>query len=317
MNGYDADHSLLLVRRRPVVRAVSRRAVMRSHPTEPVLPGDPLRGAGGSFCEHRVEVEAGVDLRAFEWSGRGRSEAPLLLVAGWITIVDSWAPVLARLAQTRRVIYLESREKASAGIRPEAMHKDSFRVECLGRDIATVASGAGLTLEDSVLVGSSLGANAILEGLKQGARCRAAFLIGPNAEFAFPLWSRFLMRLPPMAYGPLVPLVLWYLRRFRLDVKSEPEQYERYRRTAAGADFQRLKLSALALEGYQVIKGFENILDSVGVAFASSDHLHGEANARRLVDVLPRGTALACPSNAFLHRPDVVDEIDRYVKMVS
>ncbi len=289
----------------------------KSHPTEPVLPGDPLEGAGGTFRQHRVEVEAGVDLRAFEWSGQGRSEPPLLLVAGWITIIDSWVPVLARLAQTRRVIYLESREKASAGISREAMRKGSFRIECLGRDIAVVASGVGLKLQDTVLVGSSLGANAILETLKQGARCRAAFLIGPNAEFAFPLWSRFLMRLPPAAYGPLVPLVLWYLRRFRLDVRSEPEQYERYRRTAEGADFARLKLSALALEGARVIENFEKIIDPVGVAFASSDHLHGEANARRLAEALPRGTALACPSNAFLHRPDVVDEIDRFVGMVS
>ena len=290
---------------------------MKSHLVEQVLPGDPLDGAGGGFREHRVEVEDGVGLRVFEWSGQDRSEAPLLLVAGWITIVDSWAPVLARLAETRRVIYLESREKHSAEIRPERMNTTGFKLERLGRDIGAVASDIGLKLKETVLVGSSLGANAILEGLKQGARCRAAFLIGPNAEFAFPLWSRFLMRLPPAAYGSLVPLVLWYLRHFRLDVKTEPEQYERYCRTAAGADFERLKLSALALEGYQVIEGFENILDPVGVAFASSDRLHGEANARRLADALPRGTALACPSNAFLHRPDVVDEIDRYVKVVS
>ncbi len=305
-----------LVWRRPTVRSV-RRAVTRVLSTESAGPLDPLNGAGGRFREHRIEVEDGVDLRAFEWSGKGSKNPPLLLVAGWITIVDSWAPVLARMAQTRRVIYLESREKASAGIRPEAMRKGSFRVECLGRDIATVAEGVGLNLEDAVLVGSSLGANAIFEALKQGARCRAAFLIGPNAEFAFPLWSRFLMRLPPAAFGPLVPIVLWYLRHFRLDVRSEPEQYERYCRTAAGADFERLKMSALALEGYRVIEDFEKIIDPVSVAFASSDRLHGEANARLLAEALPRGMALACPSNAFLHRPDVVDEIDRYVRTVS
>jgi len=262
-------------------------------------------------------VEDGVSLRAFEWSGQDQLAPPLLMVAGWITIVDSWAPVLVCLAQTRRVVYLESREKASAGIDPEAMRKGSFRVECLGRDIATVAAGVGLKLEDAVLVGSSLGANAIFEALKQGARCRAAFLIGPNAEFAFPMWSRLLMRLPSSAYRPLVPIVLWYLRHFRLDVRSEPEQYQRYCRTAAGADFGRLKMSALALEGYRVIDDFEKIIDPVAVAFASSDRLHGEANARLLAEALSRGTALECPSNAFLHRPDVVDEIDRYVRMVS
>ncbi len=290
---------------------------MKNRPPEPVPPVDPLNGAGGSFQEHRIKVEEGVALRVFEWSGQGSELPPLLMVAGWLTIVDSWAPVLARLAQTRRVIYLESREKASAGIRSEAMRKGGFRVECLGRDIAAVAAGVSLKIEDAVLVGSSLGANAILEGLKQGARCRAAFLIGPNAEFSFPLWSRPLMRLPAVAYKSLVPFILWYLRRYRLDVRAEPEQYERYRRTVEGADFKRLKLSALALEGYRVIEGFENILDPVGVAFASSDRMHGEANARRLAEALPKGSVIPCPTNAFLHRPDVVNEIDRYVRMVS
>lgn len=290
---------------------------MHDASTKPSHLGDPLDGAGGCFREHRVEVEDGVDLRAFEWSGRDRSAAPLLLIAGWITIVDSWAPVLARLAETRRVVYLESREKPSAGIRTDAMREAGFRVERLGRDVSAVAAAVGLRLEDVVLVGSSLGANTILEVLKQGARCRAAFLIGPNAEFSFPLWSRPLMRLPSPAYGSLVPFVLWYLRRFRLDVRAEPEQYERYRRTLEGADFARLKLSALALVGYRVIEGFENILDPVGVAFAASDRMHGEANAQRLVEALPQGTALVCSSNASLHRPEVVDEIDRYVEMVK
>ena len=290
---------------------------MRDRSAEAPEPTDLLEGGGGRFFSHRIDVADGVSLRALEWSGQDQSMPPLLLVAGWITIVDSWLPVLARMTQTRRVFYLESREKASAGIRSEVMRRVSFSLPCLGRDIDTVAAAVGLNLEDTIMVGSSLGANAILEALKQGARCRAAFLIGPNAEFAFPLWARFLMRLPSAAYRPLVPLVLWYLRHFRLDVRSEPEQYERYCRTAAGADFRRLKLSALALEGYRVIEGFEKILDPIGVAFASSDHLHGEVNARRLAEALPRGTALECPSNAFLHRPDVIDEIDRYVSMVS
>jgi pimeloyl-ACP methyl ester carboxylesterase len=290
---------------------------MRPMPSQISDQVDPLEGAGGQCLHHEIEVEDGVVLRVFEWSGQKESSPPMLLVAGWITIIDSWLPVLAKVTENRRLIYVESREKASAEIRPELMHKESFRVECLGRDIAAVAAGVGLNLNETVMVGSSLGANAILEGLKLGARCRAAFLIGPNAEFAFPLWSRFLMRLPPEAYRPLVPLILWYLRHFRLDIKAEPEQYERYRRTAEGADFERLKLSALALEGFRVIEGFENILDPVGVAFASTDRLHGEVNARRLAEALPRGTALECPSNAFLHRPEVIGEIDKYVRMVS
>lgn len=279
--------------------------------------GDRLEGAGGDFREHRVEVEDGFDLRVFDWSGVRQDLPPLVLVAGWITIVDSWVPVLARLAQNRRVIYIESREKQSANIRADKMDRNLFSVGHLGRDIVIVAEAVGLKFEETVLVGSSLGANAILEALKQGHRCRAAFLIGPNAEFSFPLWVRPVMRLPSAAYRSLVPFILWYLRRFRLDVRAEPQQYERYRKSVEKTDFERLKLSALALEGYRVIQGFSAILDPVGVAFASSDRLHGEANARKLAEALPRGSALPCPSNAYLHRPEVVEELDRFVEKTS
>ena len=77
---------------------------MRGLSGEPPDLVDPLDGGGGRFREHRIEVEDGVDLRTFEWSGKGSKLPPVLLVAGWITIVDSWAPVLGRLAQTRRVM---------------------------------------------------------------------------------------------------------------------------------------------------------------------------------------------------------------------
>lgn len=280
-------------------------------------PEDPMKGGGGVFRAHRVEVEDGVSLRALEWSGEAQIEAPLLLIAGWITIVDSWVPVLERLAKTRRVIYLESREKPSGEIRTDKMCRSSFKVPCLGRDVLTVASAVGVDPGQAVLAGSSLGANAILEALKQGFRCKAAFLIGPNAEFAFPLWSRAAIHLPSRSYRSLVPFILWYLRRFRLDARAEPEQYERYRRTLESADFARLKLSALALVGYRVIEDFDGILDPVGVAFAASDRLHGDANARRLAHALPNGSVIPCPTNAFMHQPEVVGEIDRYVRMVS
>lgn len=290
---------------------------MENESVRTACPEDPLKGGGGKFRTHRVEVEDGVSLRVFEWSGETQVDAPLLLVAGWITIIDSWAPVLARLAKTRRVLYVESREKLSGEIQTDRMCQASFRVPCLGRDISKVASAVGVAPGQAVLVGSSLGANAILEALKQDFRCRAAFLIGPNAEFAFPLWSRVAIHLPSRAYRSLVPFILWYLRRFRLDVRTEPEQFERYRRTLESADFVRLRLSALALVGYQVIKGFEKIHDPVGVAFAASDRLHGDANAKRLARALPKGSVIPCPTNAFMHQPEVVGEIDRYVRMVS
>ncbi len=268
-------------------------------------------------AEHRIRVGDDVDLRCLEWRTASESDPPLLFVAGWITIADSWSEVMVRLAETRRVLYLETREKPSAAIPRRLMRAETFGLDRLGRDIGRVVEHFELDPKNTVLVGSSLGANAILEALKQGCRCRAAFLIGPNARFDFPLWSRPLIHLPPVAYRSLVPFMLWYLRNFRLDPQSEPEQYERYQKTLRAADYRRLKLSALSLVGVDIMDGLDRITDPVAVAFAAADRLHGEVNARRLAEALPRGTALPCASNAAMHRPEVIAEIDRYVRMVQ
>lgn len=285
---------------------------MVDHSIENRTP-DPLHGAGGDFIEHRVRVEPDVELRAFEWSGRAQSAPPLVLVAGWITVVDSWLPVLRAMARNRRVLYVESREKTSARMPGTALAPGRFRLDRLGRDITAVLQSVDWYSDEAVFVGSSLGGNAILEMLKQGKRCRGAFLIGPNAEFSFPLWARYAMRLPARVYRSLVPFLLWYLKRFRLDAEAEPEQYERYCKTLARADYRRLKCSAMALVDAEVMDGLDRVVDPVAVAFASTDRLHGEANARRLAGAVAGGRPLPCPSNAYLHGPDVVDEIDRFV----
>lgn len=284
-----------------------------AEPAAEVRCPDPLDGAGGTFVEHRIQVEPDVELRAFEWSGLRQVAPPLVLVAGWITVVDSWVPVLESMARDRRVLYLESREKTSARMEGSALAPARFRLDRLGRDITEVLRAVDWSPGEAVFVGSSLGGNAILEMLKQGERCRGAFLIGPNAEFAFPLWARYAMRLPARLYQSLVPFLLWYLKRFRLDAEAEPEQYERYCTTLVQADYCRLKCSAMALVDAEVMKGLDRINDPVAVAFASSDRLHGEANARRLAEGIPAGHPLPCPSNAYLHGPEVVDEIDRFV----
>jgi pimeloyl-ACP methyl ester carboxylesterase len=277
---------------------------------------NPIPVPGVSFAEHRVPVEDGVVLRVLEWIPEQPNETePLFFVAGWISLVRGWRPLLEALVATRRVVYVETREKSSAMIDPDLLRVESFNIPRLAEDLVAVAKQFDLADGSAVLFGSSMGSNAILEALKEERLpARAAFLIGPNAEFRFPGWGRVAVRIiPPAVIERLKGFVIWYLRRFRVNEREDPEQMARYRRTVRSADPLRLKLAALAVLDYSALPGLETVSTPVAVAYAASDTLHGEDEVRRIVDAMPRGSAVVCPSNTYMHTADVLEDLEGFV----
>jgi pimeloyl-ACP methyl ester carboxylesterase len=276
---------------------------------------NPISVDGVRFTESRVSVEDGVDLRLFEWKpGRDTGAEPVLFVAGWISLVTGWRLLLEHLVQTRPVYYLETREKRSAAIDRRLMRPASFSIPRLAEDLIVAADQLGLAGDRTVLFGSSMGSNAILEALKNGRlSAKAAFLVGPNAEFFFPWWGRPLVHLPAWVYSVAKPFVLWYLRNFRVNAREDPDQMARYVRTVRSADPKRIMLSARAVIDYQALPGLETISTPVAVAYAGSDILHGEGEVQRLVDAMPRGTAVSCPSNTYMHTAAVAADLERYL----
>lgn len=280
---------------------------------------DPLEVSGVHFENHRIRVEEDVRLRVFEWQPPAADDAdPMLFVAGWISLVTGWVPLLERLVQTRPVYYLETREKESAEIAADVMRPESFSIPRLAEDLIEVSSQLGLDGERTLLFGSSMGSNAILEALKdERLAAKAAFLIGPNAEFRFPWWGRPLVYLPPWVYKVAKPFVLWYLRTFRVNAREDPEQMVRYVRTVRAANPRRIMLSARAVLDYRAMPGLETVTTPVAVAYAPSDTLHGEEEVRQIVDAMPRGVAVSCPSNTYMHTAAVADDIDQFVESLA
>jgi pimeloyl-ACP methyl ester carboxylesterase len=276
---------------------------------------NPVPVPGVYFEERRLTVEEGVSLRLYEWRPENDNGTdPILFVAGWISLVTGWVPLLEKLVQTRPVYYLETREKESADIAPELMRPASFAVPRLAEDLVEVSNQLGLDGRRTVLFGSSMGSNAILEGLKgDRLNAKAAFVVGPNAEFHFPWWGRPLVHLPPWVYSAAKPFVLWYLRTFRVNVREDPEQMARYVRTIRAADPERIMLSARALIDYEAMPYLETISSPVAVAFAANDTLHGVEEVGRIVDAIPLGVAVSCPSNTYMHTADVVADLDHFV----
>jgi pimeloyl-ACP methyl ester carboxylesterase len=266
--------------------------------------------------ERLIEVEDGVRLAVRSWRPlHPTSEAPVFFVAGWVSLLSGWQPLLDVLVRSRPVHYLETREKQSAIIPGRLLRPASFTIPRLADDIIAVAEALGLNDGSAVLFGSSMGSNALLEALK-GARlrARAAFLVGPNAGFRFPWWGRIAVRVvPAWLVERLKGFVIWYLRRFRVDSSSDPQQMARYVRTVRAADALRLKLSSVAVLGYSALPRLDTITVPVAIAYAPSDSLHDESEVRLIVDAMPRGTALECPSNTYMHTAAVAADLDRYL----
>ncbi len=276
---------------------------------------DPLEIAGCTRDERYVEVEPGVQLRVLGWRPVEPSGAsPVLFVAGWVSAVEGWLDLLRALAPRRPVYYLETREKLSARFaQGQKLTAARFGVDRMAQDIAAAARELGLP-KDAVAMGSSLGSTSILEAMKGGRLpVRAAFLIGANVRFRYPWWAPAVIHLPAPAYHLVKHPILFYLRHFRVDAKREPEQMARYRATLLTAEPHRIKLSALAFQGYEIWPGLETVERPVAIAFAHSDSLHGQQDQDRLVAGLKRGTGVECPSNKYLHSGALTEEFERYL----
>ena len=271
---------------------------------------DPLGLAAVDFTCTWVATSPGVSLRLLAWRPRAPGGRPILFIPGWVSAVDGWLELLRVLAADHTVYYLETREKASADlVSPKA---EDFRIPAMASEVSRAAAAAGIDVCRAVVVGSSLGASILLEALKHNhLRPHAAFLIGPTCQFEFPWWAYLLLRLPARAYAIAKHLVLWYLRTFRVDAKTEPEQMRRYEQTLRLARPDRIKMSAQAVAGFSVWRDLATVETPVHVAYATSDTLHVAAEIERLIAGLPHATAVPCPSNRYMHSAALKPNLER------
>jgi pimeloyl-ACP methyl ester carboxylesterase len=277
---------------------------------------DPIAPVAAVFSHEYLNVDEGVELRVLRWRPQQpRSQVTLVIVAGWISVVEGWHEVLRALAPSISIVYIETREKHTARVAGSQMQVDSFSIPRLADDLVAIFTDLDIDPEHAVLFGSSMGANVILESLKhQRLPVSAAFLVGPNIEFRTPWWSPLIVALPDFTYHVVKHPALWYLRNFRVNTKEDPAQMRRYERTVNAAEPARLKLSIKAVAGYQVWPGLDTIRTPVALAYAPSDTLHGEGEVEAIAARIPGSRAIACPSNTYMHTAAVVDDLRKYLR---
>jgi pimeloyl-ACP methyl ester carboxylesterase len=277
---------------------------------------DPIGMSQADFTEIFVPVEDGVRLRVMCWQPQVETPAaPIVFVAGWVSVVDGWAEFLRELTCRHPVYYVESREKKSAEVTRRGLRWPDFAMPRLADDLIAVCRGLGLNPAETIVAGSSFGATAILEALKhQALGAKAAFLIGPNSDFKAPPVLNKVIYLPAFFYHGFKYVLLWYLRTFRVDAKKEPEQMARYELTLRSANPRRLQLSAIASLKYRVWSDLETIAVPVGMAYATTDKLHSAENIERMVQAIPNAAKVPCPSNKFMHGAEIAPLLEAFVE---
>ncbi len=262
--------------------------------------------------EEMIPVSENVSLKVITFTQPSRKRNPkVVFVAGWASLIKGWQKVLKEMTKDFTVYYIETREKNTSQIEGDI----GFSVDAIGQDLIEIISHFKLKDNEYILFGSSLGATTILNcspHLPSKPLCLV--LVGPNAYFRIPRFGKALIKVfyPPM-YLWIKPYVKWYLKNFRLDVKSDPAQYEKYCGALDAADPWKLKKAAKAFFNYKVWGVLDKIQYPALIIGASKDELHEPENLKKIVAKMKYATYLDMETNENSHSKEVVVKIREYL----
>ena len=260
--------------------------------------------------EKLIRVSNSVSLRVFVWEPVNQSsKVPILMVPGWGSVFEGWRPLVTEWVQNRKIIYVETREKASA-IFDEKMNQKDFHIDNFTDDIREIIQS--LNLDGNYhLFSSSLGSTILIHGLQERKiSAKSSIFLAPNQNIRFPLWARLLIKLPLPKFTLkwLIKLAIWAVER-----KVEEEgQKIRYRRTLLSQNYERIRFSARYLIGYSLPESLSNIEIPCAILTAESDKLHGTNDVEFISREIPNMKIIPIPSNQYAHQPEALNEIESF-----
>ena len=260
--------------------------------------------------EKLIRVSNSVSLRIFIWQPTNKSsKVPILMVPGWGSVFEGWRPLVTEWVQNRKIIYVETREKASA-IFDKKMNQKDFHIDNFTDDIREIIQS--LNLDGNYhLFSSSLGSTILIHGLQERKiSAKSSIFLAPNQNIRFPLWARLLIKLPLPKFTLkwLIKLAIWAVER-----KVEEEgQKIRYRRTLLSQNYERIRFSARYLMGYSLPESLSNIEIPCAILTAESDKLHGTNDVEFISREIPNMKIIPIPSNQYAHQPEALNEIESF-----
>ena len=268
---------------------------------------------GSRVTDNLVEINEQVTLRLVSFENPANEKTPaILFVAGWVSQISAWQEVLIELTKNYDVHYLETREKISS----QNKGRVEYGVEDIASDIVTVIRKSGFSDDRYCIMGSSLGATAIVNScLSLSLKPLAIILIAPNAVFRVPaFWMPVIYAFHPRFYFLLKPVIKWYLKNFRLSYKSDPQQYEKYCTALDAADPWKLKKGILRLRRYKIWDILPQVNYPALIIGASKDALHEPENLKKMASMMPKATYLDLETNKNTHSKLMVDSAHHFIQ---
>ena len=260
-----------------------------------------------------VRVSNTVSLRVLTWTPLDealRQLEPVVMIPGWGSLFEGWAPLVAEWATRRRVLYIETREKTSARFKSKKILTKDFTIERFSKDITEVLSHYQLKNEFH-LFSSSLGSTLLIDSLqRQEIDAKSSLFVAPNEHFKLPLWARIIIKLPL----PILALKMMRsitLRAIEKKVKEEGQRI-RYRRALREQELVRWRASARSLIAYSLPEDLSNITVPCGILAAQSDKLHAMDAAKRITARITGAVMIEVPSNQYAHEADVLVEVEAF-----
>jgi len=267
---------------------------------------------GSKVIVEMFPVNKNVTLKVTTFTSASKNKNPeIVFVAGWVSLIDGWQKVLREMTKNYTVYYVETREKNTSKVEG----KVGFTIDELGNDLHNVIKHFELKDRQYILFGSSLGATTILNSCMDFVpKPMALALVGPNAYFRIPRFGKVLIRsfYPPL-YLWFKPYVKWYLKNFRLDVKSDYEQYKKYCGALDAADPWKLKNAAISFFNYSVWNKLPMIDIPALIIGASKDELHEPVNLQKIVSEMKTAVYLDMETNKNTHSEEVVEKITDFL----
>ncbi len=275
--------------------------------------------AGVTVSERYITVSDGMSLRLIDFQPPsqvgGTAEDPttkapdakpwLLFLPGWLSHPIAWGAFLSEITPHYRVLYLESREKGSSV--PPMVSKVSYQATRMVTDVQEAVAQIIPANQPWLLAGSSLGSSVALEYLAAASYgdCAApneALLIAPNLTFAFPKWSKPIFRWFPLRLYPILAAAIKaYIRWFKVDMKREPEQYQKYASTIDNAAPHKLRPNALSLFDYDGWRAAKTLTTPTTLVGGQSDGMHGLDDLKRVTELNSHCTLVEMESNKATH----------------
>lgn len=270
----------------------------------------------GTHCsEQMLPVNERVSLRMLSFlPASGPGNAPIVMVAGLSSVIESFKDVLVEITKDFPVYYIETREKSSSKI----SGKVRFDVETIGMDIEVVLRKLGIKENNYTLMGYSLGATVIVDRFANlTPRPGCILLMEPTPVFHYPKWSLLLIRFAVPLYPVLKPFAKWYLRNFQINTKEDREMALISSRALDQADPFKLKSTILSIANYTVWHRLGSVDCPVLIVATSKDKFHVHEEITRMTGSLKECGLIDMENNKRTHSAEMVMVIRNYINSLN